>query len=108
MLGNDIEVRVGKTGRRAVFALRDFMPGDTIFVWDDSNSVSDEQYEKLSGEQKAFVRRFEGKLTFMTDPMCYVQHAENANAGSRRGTVVAIKEIHGGEEITINFEHPDA
>lgn len=103
-----IEVRTLKTGRRAVFALSDFMPGDVIFTWDASVTLDDAAYEKLSAEQKAFVRPFEGAPTFMTEPMCYVQHAASANAASRRGTVIAIKEIHGGEEITINFDHPDA
>lgn len=108
MLDTDIEVRVLKTGRRAVFSLSDFMPGDVIFTWDDSNIVTNEEYDTLTPEQRAFVRPLAGALTFMTDPMCYVQHAPNANAGSRRGTVVAIKEIHAGEEITINFDEQSA
>lgn len=108
MLDTNFEVRVLKTGRRAVFALSDCMPGDAIFTWDDSNIVTKEEYETLTPEQRAFVRPLGGALTFMTDPMCYVQHVPDANAGSRRGTVFAIKEIHAGEEITVNFEHQDA
>src|SRR3569832_709642 len=108
MLDTDIEVRTLKTGRRAVFALSDFMPGDIIFTWDASNIFTDEAYAALTAEQRAFVRPLGGAYTFMNEPMCYVQHESNANAGSMRGTVIAIKEIHAGEEITINFEHPDA
>ncbi|HVU75317.1 MAG TPA: SET domain-containing protein-lysine N-methyltransferase [Candidatus Paceibacterota bacterium] len=108
MLDINIEVRTMKTGRRAVFALDDFMPGDIIFAWDASNTFTDEAYARLSPEQKAFVAPFEDKWTFMTEPMCYVQHSSNGNAGSRRGTVIAIKEIHAGEEITIDFRHPNA
>lgn len=105
MLDTNIEVRTSKGGMRAVFALSDFMPGDIIFTWDASNTFTDEAYERLTAEQKAFVAQFEGVWTFMTEPMCYVQHAVNANAGSHRGTVVAIKEIHIGEEITVDFHH---
>jgi hypothetical protein len=100
----DIEVRVTKTGLRAVFALGDFMPGDVIFTWDTSTTFTDEEYQQLSAEQKAFVRRFDRTWTFMTEPICYVRHAVNGTAISRRGSVVAIKEIHAGEEITINFD----
>lgn len=103
MLDTDIEVRVMKSGLRAVFALGDFMPGDRIFTWDAGNTFTDEAYAQLSSEQRAFVRRFDGVWTFMTEPVCYVRHAEKGNALSRRGTVVAVKEIHAGEEITINF-----
>jgi hypothetical protein len=108
MLDINIEVRTMKTGRRAVFALEDFMPGDIIFTWDASNTFTDEEYARLSPEQKAFVAPFEDRWTFMTEPMCYVQHSSNANAGSRRGTVIAIKEIHMGEEITADFQRTDA
>ncbi len=100
----DIEVRVMKSGLRAVFALSDLMPGEVIFTWDAGNTFTDEAYEKLSSEQKAFVRHLEGAWTFMTEPVCYVRHAANANALSRRDAVIALKEIHAGEEITINFE----
>jgi hypothetical protein len=108
MLDINIEVRTLKTGMRAVFALEDFMPGDIIFTWDAGNTLTDEEYERLTSEQKAYVAPFEDKWTFMTEPMCYVQHSSSANAGSRRGTVVAIKEIHVGEEITVDFRHTDA
>lgn len=104
MLDTDIEVRVMKTGLRAVFALGDFMPGDVICTWDAGNTFTEEEYQRLSGEQRAFVRRFDGVWTFMTEPACFVRHTVDGNALSRRGTVIAIKEIHAGEEITINFE----
>lgn len=104
MLDTDIEVRVMKTGLRAVFALSDFMPGAVICTWDADNTFSDEEYERLSGEQRAFVRRFDGVWTYMTEPVCYIRHAEQGVAISRHGSVIAVKEIHAGEEITINFE----
>lgn len=104
MLDTDIEVRNTRAGLRAVFALKDFMPGNIIFTWDASNTFTEEEYKRLTPEQKAFVAPFEDAWTFMTEPMCYMQHSTNANAGSRRGTVVAIKEIHAGEEITIDFQ----
>jgi hypothetical protein len=103
MLDVTVEVRTSRTGTRAVFAMEDFMPGGVIFTWDASNTFTDEEYGRLTAEQKAFVAPFEDIWTFMTEPMCYVQHSGNANAGSRRGTVVAIKEIHIGEEITVDF-----
>ena len=93
-----------KTGLRAVFALSDFMPGEIIFSWDASNTFTDEEYGRLSSEQKAFVRRFDDVWTFMTEPVCFVRHAQNGDALSRRGAVIAVKEIHAGEEITINFD----
>ena len=93
-----------KSGLRAVFALSDFMPGDVICTWDAGNTFIDEQYAQLSAEQRAFVRHIDGTWTFMTEPVCYVRHDANGNAVSRRGAVVAIKEIHAGEEITINFD----
>lgn len=108
MLDINIEVRTSRAGMRSVFALEDFMPGDIIFTWDASNTFTDEEYARLSPEQKAYVAPFEETWTFMPEPMCYVQHAENANAGSRRGTLIAIKEIHMGEEITINLRRADA
>lgn len=100
----DIEVRVMKSGLRGVFALCDFMPGDVICTWDADNTFTDEEYKRLSAEQRAFVRRFDDAWTFMTEPVCYVRHAAQGNALSRRGTIVAIKEIHAGEEIVINFD----
>jgi hypothetical protein len=104
MLDTDIEVRVTKTGLRAVFALADFMPGDVICTWDAGNTFTDAAYEQLSMEQRAFVRRIDGTWTFMTEPVCYVRHDTHGTAISRRGAVIAIKEIHAGEEITINFD----
>ncbi len=100
----DIEVRVMKSGLRAVFALTDFMPGAVICTWDASNTFTDEQYAELSMEQRAFVRRFDDTWTFMTEPVCYMRHDPKGTAISRRGAIVAIKEIHAGEEITINYE----
>lgn len=100
----NIEIRVTKTGQRAVFALGDFMPGEVLCTWDATNTFTDDEYERLSFEQRAFVRRFEGLWSFMTEPVCYVRHAQSGNALSRRGTVIAIKEIHAGEEITINYD----
>jgi len=102
MLDVDIEVRILKTGRRAVFAMTDFMPGDVIFTLDASTTFTDEAYARLTPEQRSFTVWYEDAWTFMPEPMCYVQHASNPNAGSRRGVVIAIKEIHIGEEITIS------
>ena len=103
MLDTNIEVRTSRTGTRAVFALDDFMPGDVIFTWDAGNTFTDDEYDRLTGEQNAFVAPFENVWTFMTEPMCYVQHSTEANAGSWRGTLVATREIHIGEEITVDF-----
>ena len=100
---SDVEIRKSRIEGLGVFALRDFAVGETVFEWDTSNTISDEQYERLPEDQQHLVTRYRGEWLFMLEPMSRVNHSCNANTVSDDGRDVATKEIHAGEEITSDY-----
>jgi SET domain-containing protein len=99
----DTEVRASKTHGKGVFALRDFSPGEIVFAWDTSNTLTDARYEQLTGEQKNYVIRYKGSWLFMTSPSCYINHSCESNTRALNGHDIAIKPITAGEEITSDY-----
>ncbi len=99
----DIEVAPSEIEGLGVFAARDFRMGETVLVWDTSNAVTEEEYARLSDEQKDLIARYKGGWIRMVEPMNRVNHSCEANTTSRDGTDVATRLIHAGEEITSDY-----
>lgn len=101
--GPEIEVRKSKIAGRGVFALRDFKPGEIVFQWDLTNTLTDEQYAHLPAEQKRYVVRYRGEWIYMLEPMRYINHSCDPNTVPMNGADVVIREIKAGEEITSDY-----
>jgi SET domain-containing protein len=103
MLSTEIEVRKSKIDGRGVFALRDFKPGEIVIAWDTSNTLSDDEYERLPEEQRKYVVRHKGAWLYMLEPGRYVNHSCDPNAIPLNGADVAIREIRAGDEVTSDY-----
>lgn len=103
MIDLDVEVRKSGIQGRGVFALRDFKPGEVVFQWDLTNTLTDEQYERLPAEQRHYVARYKGEWIYMLEPMRYLNHSCEPNTMPLNGVDVVIRDIKAGEEITTDY-----
>lgn len=101
----DIKTAVGKSKIEGMglFALEDFKPGDIIVAWDTSNTLSDAEYERLPKDQRRYVVRYNGGWLYMMGPGRSVNHSCDPNTVPLRGSDVAIRDIHAGDEITSDY-----
>jgi hypothetical protein len=93
--------------RKGVFAAVDFKAGDIILERDDSRLVTDEN-PLQEGERVWHCDWLaDGRVIYVQEPERYTNHSCDPNAyvkeigGARY--FVARKDIHAGEEITINY-----
>ena len=101
----DIETSVGKSRIQGMglFALRDFKPGEVVVAWDTSNTLSNDEYERLPEDQRQYVVRYEGGWLYMLPPGRYINHSCDPNSIPLHGNDVAIRDIHLGDEITSDY-----
>ncbi|MBN2095071.1 MAG: SET domain-containing protein [Candidatus Aenigmarchaeota archaeon] len=89
---------------KGIFALRDFKMGEIVTHWDTSKELSEEEFEKLSDEEREYVSFFQGKYVLMQEPERYQNHSCQANTTVKDFCDVAVRDIRKGEEITGNYE----
>lgn len=101
----DIKTTVGKSKIQGegLIALENFKPGDVVVVWDTSNTLTDEQYERMPDDQRRYVVRYKGEWLYMTGPGRSINHSCDPNTIPRNGSDVAIRDIHPGDEITSDY-----
>src|SRR3990170_867086 len=103
---NNVTVKKSKIHGKGVFANRDFGKEESILEIDDSQVVKDESI--LTQYQKNFVCDWLGdKVVLMQAPERYINHycEPNAYVNTIKGTrtLIAMRDIHKGEEITYDF-----
>ena len=94
----------GQKGK-GVFAGKEFVKGEIILKIDTSALVSAEDIRYLSAdEQNHTMYVGDGNYIIMGSPERFVNHSCEANAYTKRGKVIAMKDIKQGEEIIVNTE----
>lgn len=103
MLGNDTEVRKSPIQGRGTFALRNFTAGETVYDWDTTNTLTDDQYSRLPDDQKQYVVRYKGSWLYLLEPMRYVNHSCDPNTMPVGAADVTMRDIKVGEEVTSDY-----
>lgn len=100
----DVIVKDAGEQGNGVFALRHFVQGEFIFRRRHGQVVRNEEIELLSEEDQRHLCELDWETSaVLLAPGCYLNHSCDPNA-MRKGThVYAWKEIHQGEEITIDY-----
>lgn len=101
----DVKTTVGKSKiqGQGLFALEDFKPGDVVVAWVTSNTLSNEEYERLPEEQRRYAVRYKGGWLYMLGPGRSINHSCDPNTIPLNGSDVAIRNIAAGEEITSDY-----
>jgi len=103
MKTDDIVVKNSAINWKDIFALRDFKKGEIVLRWNISHTLSKQQFQKISDEEKEYITFLNGKYMIMQDPEKYVNHSCEANTKAKDFCDVAIRDIKKGEEITGNY-----
>ncbi len=86
-----------------IFAAKDFKKGEIILKWDLTNTLSKEEVDKKSDEEKRHITFLNNKYTIMQSPEKFVNHSCNANTTAKNFCDIAIKDIKKGDEITGDY-----
>jgi hypothetical protein len=57
----DVIIKKSKIHGKGVFANRDFKKGEAVMKWDISKTISKEQFEKLSEQEKIYTNSTGGR-----------------------------------------------
>lgn len=74
-----IEIRSSSIDNKGIFAAKDFKKGDIIIRWDISHKLTDEEYQKLSKEEKRYVANINNEHIVNQVPAKFVNHSCDAN-----------------------------
>ncbi len=99
----DVIVKDSPIHGKGVFAARDFMKGESVVVWDTSKTLTEQDIEKLSDEEKLYVVYFGGKRFLMQPPEKYINHSCNPNTFMKDFRDIAKRDIGKDEEITTDY-----
>lgn len=99
----DVIVKDSKIQGKGVFANKDFKKGDIVMRWNTSNTISKEEYDKLSDEEKRHITLLDNKYTIMQEPEKFVNHSCDSNTTAKNFCDIATKNIAKGEEITADY-----
>jgi SET domain-containing protein len=100
---SDVIVKESKIHGKGVFAARDFKKGESITKWDTSRTMTKEELQNASKEDKRYITVMNGKTVVMQEPERYVNHSCNPNTIIKNFSDVARRDIKTGEEITGNY-----
>lgn len=103
MISDNVVVKKSLIEGKGVFASRNFKKGEIVLHWDISQTLSKEEFEKMSSEDKKYVTFLNGKYVLMQKPEKYVNHSCDANTFAKDYCDVAIRDIIQGEEITADY-----
>mgnify|MGYP001615509202 FL=1 len=98
---NQVFVGKGEIIGKGVYATRDIQEGEVVIQY-GLEPLTEEDYEKLSEEEKAFVHTHWGVKYIYSEPERYVNHSSNPNTlqDLENKCDVAIRDIKQGEQIT--------
>ena len=91
-----------------VFANRDFMKGEVVIQY-NLRVLSEEEFERLSDEEKLFTHKRHGIIFLYPIPARYVNHSKKPNTiqNFTQGYDIAVWDIKKGEEITTDATRED-
>jgi len=100
------DVVVGEAGVKGlgVFARRDFVRGEFIFRRRHGRVVANRDIPSLSEEEQRHLCELDfATSAVLLPPGCYLNHSCDPNAMRSGVNVSAWREIHAGEEVTIDY-----
>ena len=103
MLDIKTTVHKSKIQGDGLFALEDFKPGEIVVAWDTSNTLTEEQFDRLPDDQRRYVARYNGGWLYMMGPARSINHSCDPNCIPLKGNEVAIRDIQAGDEITSDY-----
>jgi hypothetical protein len=98
----------GEMFGKGVYAAKGFKKGDVVIQY-HLKSLSKNEYENLSDEDKNFVHTHWGVKYLYGEPERYVNHSSNPNTlpDLKNKCDVAIRNIESGEQITTDASKDD-
>jgi histone-lysine N-methyltransferase SETD2 len=100
----DITVQDAGDKGQGVFALRDFEQGEFLFRRRHSRVVVNSEIPTLSEDERRHLCELDWETSaVLLPPGCYLNHSCEPNAMRSGVKVVAWRDIHRGEEITIDY-----
>ena len=105
---SEVVVGKGKIFGKAVFAKRNFKK-DEIVIQYHLTSLSEQEYKKLSKEEKNFVHHHWSTRYLYSSPERFVNHSPHPNTRQdlKRQCDIALRKIKKGEEITTDAKKDD-
>ena len=100
---DNIIVKESKIHAKGVFANRDFKKGEILTKWNLSKTLTKEEAENASEEDKNYITFVNGRYTLLQFPEKYVNHSCNPNTTVKDFCDVALRDIKKGEEITGDY-----
>lgn len=88
-----IEVHNSSIDNKGVFATKDFKKGDVIIQWDISHKLTEEEYQKLTKEERRYVANINNEYIVNQVPAKFVNHSCDANTSVIDYCDVAIRDI---------------
>lgn len=97
-----VSVKDSPISGKGVFAERNFSAGEVVLRW-RPKSLTDEQLEDLSKQDRQYAIMIDGKWYLMQEPERYINHSCDANTKVVGTSDVATRNIKTGEEITSDY-----
>lgn len=97
----DWRIGPGRIAGKAVYATRDFRPGEVVIKY-NWRELSSRQWLDLPASERQFVHSFWGRIQLFGIPERYVNHSDRPNTEQDLGAPAdrAVRPIRSGKEIT--------
>ncbi len=102
-MNKNIIVKESPIHEKGVFAGRDYLKGEVILVWDLQHPMTEQQFRRLSEEEKQYVTQQNGKFIEQQSPTKFINHSCEPNTKAKNFSTVATRNIQAGEEITSDY-----
>ncbi len=98
---NDVIIGKGNLAGKGVYANRDFKKDEVVIQY-RLKPISDEEYARLTDEEKIGTHTHWGQLMLYSEPERYVNHSDNPNTYQdlKKQQDIALRNIEKGEMIT--------
>lgn len=100
-----IEIKESKKHGRGLFALKDCQKGDKVYSYKKGRIITYNEIRNLSEQDKMHLDKIgENEYEIIQSPGRYINHSCDPNVEEKDRTGYALRDIKGGQEITIDYD----
>lgn len=105
---NNVVMGKGHLAGKGIYADKNFRKGEVVVQY-HLKALSQEEFDKLSIDEKMFTHMHHGQIYLYSEPERYVNHSETPNTYQdlEKHQDIALKDIQKGEAITTNAKKDD-
>jgi hypothetical protein len=101
---DDVEVRPAGRKGLGVFAHRDVAAGDVVLRYVQGRTITRDDLPTITPwEREHLSETGIGEWEVLPAPRCYLNHSCEPNAAQLPGTVIALRPIVAGDEVTVDY-----